>query len=157
MLKQRASDFGNEFSEGARYTVANNFYVDDCLRAEYREDARLVNLLEVKKFCKEGGFTLTKFSNLCVEVMSSIPREWYSRGTSGLIDGSESHKTKALGVQWDLATDELGVWAELVSVPRTKRDLLSAIASIYDQLGILAPVLIEGRVIMHDLCLLKIA
>ncbi|XP_068201610.1 uncharacterized protein [Palaemon carinicauda] len=68
----------------------------------------------------------------------------------------ESHKTKTLGVQWYLATDELGVRAELVSVPRTKRDLVSAIASIYDPLGILAPVLIEGRVIMQDLCQLKI-
>ncbi|XP_068245318.1 uncharacterized protein [Palaemon carinicauda] len=89
--------------------------------------------------------------------MSSILREWYSRGTSELIDGSESHKTKALGVQWDLATDELGVRAELVSIPRTKRDLLSAIALIYDPLGILVLVLIEGRVIMQDLCQSKIA
>ncbi|XP_068207815.1 uncharacterized protein [Palaemon carinicauda] len=157
VLKQTASDFGNKFSEGARHTVANNFYVDDCLRAEDLEDALLVNLLEVKKLCKKGGFTLTKFSSPCVEVMSSIPREWYSRGTSEFIDGSESHKTKAFGVQWDLATDKLGVWAELVSVPRTNRDLLSAIASISDPLGILAPALIEGRVIMQDLCRLKIA
>ncbi|XP_068229595.1 uncharacterized protein [Palaemon carinicauda] len=89
--------------------------------------------------------------------MSSIPREWYSRSTSEFINGAESLKTKALGVQWDLATDELGVRAELVSVPRTKRDLLSAIASIYDPVGILAPVLIEGSVIMQDLCRLKIA
>ncbi|XP_068205334.1 uncharacterized protein [Palaemon carinicauda] len=59
--------------------------------------------------------------------------------------------------QWDLATDELGVRAELISVPRTKGNLLSAIASIYDPLGILAPVLIEGRVIMQDLCRLNIA
>ncbi|XP_068205571.1 uncharacterized protein [Palaemon carinicauda] len=156
MLKQTASDFGNEFSEEAQFTVANNFYVDDYLRAEDRKDALLVNLLEVKELCEKGGFTLTKFSSPCVEVMSSILREWYSRSTLELIDGSESHKTKALGVQWDLATDELGVRAELVSVPRTKQDLLSAIDSIYDPLGILAPVLIEGKVIMQDLCQLKI-
>ncbi|XP_068229467.1 uncharacterized protein [Palaemon carinicauda] len=89
--------------------------------------------------------------------MSSISREWYSRGTSELINGSESQKTKALGVQWHLATDEFGVHAELVLVPRTKHDLLLAIASIYDPLGILAPVLIEVRVIIQDLCRLKIA
>ncbi|XP_068209114.1 uncharacterized protein [Palaemon carinicauda] len=123
VLKLTASKFGNEFSEGTQFTVANNFYVDDCFRAEDHEDAL----------------------------------EWYSRDTSELIDGSESHKTKALGVYWDLATDKLAVRAELVSIPRTKCDLLSAIASIYDTLGILAPVLIEGRVIMQDLCRLKIA
>ncbi|XP_068202908.1 uncharacterized protein [Palaemon carinicauda] len=123
VLKQAASDFGNEFSEGVRLTIANSFYVDDCLRAEDRKDALLVNLVEVKELCKKGGFTLTKFSSPCVEVMSSIPREWYSRSTSELIDGSVSHKTTALGVEWDLATDEMGVRAELVSVPRTKRDL----------------------------------
>ncbi|XP_068240243.1 uncharacterized protein [Palaemon carinicauda] len=86
-LKQTLSDFGNGFSEGAWDTVANDFYVDDCLRAEDREDALLVNLLEVKELCKKGGFTLTKFSSPCVEVMSPIPREWYGRGTSRLIDG----------------------------------------------------------------------
>ncbi|XP_068201609.1 uncharacterized protein [Palaemon carinicauda] len=54
VLKQTASDFGNEFSEGARFKVANNFYVDDCLRAEDSKDALLVNLLEVKELCKKG-------------------------------------------------------------------------------------------------------
>ncbi|XP_068201613.1 uncharacterized protein [Palaemon carinicauda] len=99
VLKQTASNFENKFSEVARFTVANNFYVDDCLRAEDSKDALLVNLLEVKELCKKGGFTLRKFSSPCVEVMSSILREWYSRSTSELIDGSESQKTKALGVQ----------------------------------------------------------
>ncbi|XP_064115135.1 uncharacterized protein LOC135221249 [Macrobrachium nipponense] len=75
------------------------------------------------------------------------------KGISGFISGS--HKTKALGVQWDLATDELGVQADLVSVPRVKSGL-SAIASIYDPLGILAPVLFEGRINVQDLCRLKI-
>ncbi|XP_064116569.1 uncharacterized protein LOC135222412 [Macrobrachium nipponense] len=125
VLKQTASDFGNGFSKGARDTVANNFYVDDCLRAEDRQDALLSNLLEVKELCEKGGFTLMKFSSSCVEVLSSIPREWYGKGISGFIDGSGPNKTKALGVQWDLATDELGVQADLVSVPRTKRSLLS--------------------------------
>lgn len=55
-----------------------------------------------------------------------------------------------------MATDELGVQTEIVSVPRTKRGLLSTIASIYDPLGILAPVLIEGRIIVQDLCRLKV-
>ncbi|XP_068233349.1 uncharacterized protein [Palaemon carinicauda] len=54
VLKQTASDFGNKFSDGARYTVTNNFYVDDCLRAKDREDALLVILLEVKELCKKG-------------------------------------------------------------------------------------------------------
>lgn len=75
VLKQTASDFGDGFSEGARDTVANNFYVDDCLRAEDRQDALLSNLFEVKELCKRGGFTLTKFSSSCVEVLSSIPKE----------------------------------------------------------------------------------
>ncbi|XP_066965452.1 uncharacterized protein [Macrobrachium rosenbergii] len=156
VLKQTASDFGDGFSEGTRDTVANSFYVDDCLRAKDRQDALLSDLFEVKELCKRGGFTLTKYSSPCEEVLSSIPKEWHSKGISGFVDGSGSHKTKALGVQWDLATDELGVQAELVSVPRTKRGLLPTIASIYDPLGILAPVLIEGRIIVQDLCRLKV-
>ncbi|XP_068229334.1 uncharacterized protein [Palaemon carinicauda] len=82
VLKQTASDFGNEFEEGARFTVTNNLFADDYLRAEDRENALLVNLLEVMELCKKGGFTLTKFSSPFVEVMSSITSEWYSRGTS---------------------------------------------------------------------------
>ncbi|XP_068207221.1 uncharacterized protein [Palaemon carinicauda] len=68
-LKQTASDFVKGFSEGARDTVANNFYVDDSLRAEDREDALLVNLLEVKELCKKGGFTLTKFRSPCIDIV----------------------------------------------------------------------------------------
>ncbi|XP_068246751.1 uncharacterized protein [Palaemon carinicauda] len=60
VLNQTASDFGDEFSEGTRFTVANNFYVDNCLRAEDCKDALLVNLLEVKELCKKRGIYIDK-------------------------------------------------------------------------------------------------
>ena len=63
---------------------------------------------------------------------------------------------RALGVQWAIESDTLGLRIILKDKPLTRRGILSTICSVYDPLGIAAPFLLNGKKILQDLCRMKI-
>ena len=152
-LKRVADDFAAEFSVVTCDTVRNNFYVDDCLYSEDGVEALISNARELKQLCFLGGFYLTKFISPCREFLSSLRAEDLGLGVEqALSSGSKMPKVRALGVVWDLSLDRIGGSVNIGKVPTTKRGLLSLIASVYDPLGILSPFVVEGRIIMQELC-----
>ena len=59
---------------------------------------------------------------------------------------------RVLGVFWDKVKDELGVVPlDLKEGVQTKRQLLSAIAKVYDPLGMVAPLVLQGRLIFQEI------
>lgn len=59
---------------------------------------------------------------------------------------------RALGVQWCIESDTFNFTISLRDRPCTRRGILSTISSIYDPLGFVAPVLLEGKTILQELC-----
>ena len=59
---------------------------------------------------------------------------------------------RALGVQWCIESDTFNFTLSLRDRPCTRRGILSTISSIYDLLGFVAPVLLEGKTILQELC-----
>ena len=59
---------------------------------------------------------------------------------------------RALGVHWCVHSHSLKFKIELKDVPCTRRGILSTISSIYDPLGLIAPVVLVGKQILQDLC-----
>ena len=150
-LKRVIEDFGLGISGAACDTIMTNFYVDDCLRAENTLEDLKSNAMEVKSICKKGGFNLTKFVSSNQEFLSSLPEELLGKEMKNFINENSSPLVKTLGVLWDVMNDTLGVTIKVRNIPSTKRQLLSTIAGIYDPLGIVAPLVIEGRIIMQEL------
>ena len=59
---------------------------------------------------------------------------------------------RALGVQWCVESDSLKFKIELKDLPCTRRGILSTVSSIYDPLGLIAPVVLVGKQILQDIC-----
>ena len=59
---------------------------------------------------------------------------------------------RVLGVHWCVHSDSLKFKIELKDVPCTRRGILSTISSIYDPLGLIAPVVLVGKQILQDIC-----
>ena len=59
---------------------------------------------------------------------------------------------RTLGVICCIALDTFNFRIELKDKPCTRRGILSAISSIYDCLGFIAPVVLVGKEILHDIC-----
>lgn len=68
--------------------------------------------------------------------------------------GGESTETKMLGLKWNKENDTLAVTFPTAdnSGPITKRRILSKLAKIYDPLGLVSPVTLEGKMIYREVC-----
>lgn len=60
------------------------------------------------------------------------------------------------GVQWNVSTDTFGFAVVIKDKPATRRGTLSIVSSIYDPLGFLAPFILTAKLILQDLCRLKL-
>ena len=57
----------------------------------------------------------------------------------------------ALGVQWCVESDSVQFRVELKDQPLTRRGILSTVSSMFDPLGLLAPVVLTGKKILQEL------
>ena len=55
-------------------------------------------------------------------------------------------------MKWNISKDTLGFQTKMAENPSTRRGLLSVLSSIYDPLGLGAPFLLKGRLIIQQLC-----
>ena len=151
-LKQTAEDNKEMFGEEISEVLQKDFYVDDLLKScEDVEKAKWI-VSNVVKLCKAGGFRLTKFISNNREVIESVPVEERVASVKSL-DLLDSLPTeRALGVNWSIETDNLGFQIVLQDKPPTKRGILSIISSINDPLRLAAPFMLQGKLIMQQLC-----
>ena len=61
-------------------------------------------------------------------------------------------ESKMLGVKWDRHQDTLAVMIPTEQAKPTKRGILGKLASIYDPLGLIAPLTLTGKQIYRDVC-----
>lgn len=127
-------------------TIRKSFYVDDCLKSADTVQEALSLKTRLTKTFAEYGLNLRKWNSNASELL-----------TEEMVDVKthpEGHCT-ALGMQWNTKFDELSYKLTLKKdVPTiTKRTVLSDIASLFDPLGLLAPIIIRAKVFMQTLWL----
>ena len=67
-------------------------------------------------------------------------------------------KKKVLGIPWDRQSDKFIInfgeitFEEII----TKRSILSTVASVYDPLGFVNPVIVQMKILFQDICLTKV-
>ena len=66
--------------------------------------------------------------------------------------GSNSSEAKLLGLPWDKNEDTLSVTVGKEKSASTKRGVLSALAKIYDPLGIVSPTTLQGKIMYREIC-----
>ena len=58
---------------------------------------------------------------------------------------------RALGVQWDISADAFTFKVSLGRRPFTRRGVLSVLNSLYDPLGLAAPVIVRGKLLLRSM------
>ncbi|XP_046567991.1 uncharacterized protein LOC124276394 [Haliotis rubra] len=148
VLKATADVYGLPVAD----TIRNNFYVDDCLKSVSTEDTAVKLVDNLRSACEEGGFQLTKFTSNNRNVLNSIPSEHHSKHIQTHDLNYDLLIERALGMQWHINTDMFGFTVDLKEKPFTRRGLLSTMSSLYDPLGIVAPVMLPAKKVLQDLC-----
>ena len=152
-LKKLADDH-RHMGENATEFLRQDFYVDDGLKGEYSVKAAKDLLDKARLICAKGNLRLHKIVSNCAEVMESVPETERGRVPPVCLDADreDSKVEKTLGLQWCVNSDTLCFKLNLRENPLTRRGVLSTVASVYDPLGLIAPVILIGRLILQEMC-----
>ena len=150
--------------------VRNEFYVDDLASGAKNVTAAVELYYKVKNRMAEGGFHLRKWKTNEPEVAKVIESESIqemnfktkecdnSYAKTILNEGKDIDSScKVLGIHWNQREDTLQfefskIASELLGKKVTKRGILSFLAKTFDPLGVLSPILINGKFLFQELC-----
>ena len=154
-LKKTAEDNTSHFDDEAIQTVQRNFYVDDCLKSVRKDDEAIKLAKDLRELLALGGFKLTKWLSNSRKVIESLPESERAAQVKDL-DFDKTPIERALGVQWNVSSDRFGFAIVIKDRPATRRGILSIVSSVYDPLGFVAPCTLAAKLILQDLCRLKL-
>ena len=156
-LLQTAEDNKNDFDVEVIDTVRRNFYVDDCLKSEPTIQSAIRHVSDLRILLSKGGFHLTKWSSNDRSVLKNIPVHDRAKEVKTLdLEQDKLPIERVLGMQWCAESDQFKFKLMIKYRPPTRRGILSVVASIYDPLGFLAPIILPAKILLQDLNRLKV-
>lgn len=139
--------------EGEQFPLAkssqNNWYMDDYVGGGNDLQTVINMRREITSLLKLGGFPVKKWISNEEQILNTIPlQEKSSTVAYGFDDNSTVH---TLGMIWRPKADQFSYAVNVGHSTITKRHILSDIASIFDPLGLIGPVLTTAKIIMQEL------
>ena len=150
-LRRVLEECGEDCSMRTKEIISRSFYVDDCLASVSSEEEAVRVIAELRQVLSGCGFNLTKWISNSETVLATIPSENRAEGAK-LLSLEGSCKERVLGVQWEVASDCLCVKIAIPNKPYTRRGILAMTHSVFDPLGMVAPVLVEPKLLLRKLC-----
>jgi len=149
VLQQTARDAESD-QDTCLHQIVRHFYVGNWL-VSFQTEAEAVHHAHLMfKTLKRGGFNLTQWASSSSFVRASLPGQ---QGESSLLnmDLEPNPVERTLGLVWDYKKDVFRLQISINVNSSTKREMLRALASIFDPLGFLAAVVFKGKCIYQDL------
>ncbi len=129
--------------------LLNDFYVDDCLTgADSFEDA-IVLRDGLIKILETAGFELRKWCSNDPKLLDGIKPEFIEKEYP--FSFNDEPLVKTLGMLWSPKDDtfQIRYYNTLTTPAHTKRQILSLIASIFDPMGLIGPVIVVAKRFMQ--------
>ena len=153
-LRITAETRREQFGEAAADFLHNDFYVDDGLKSFATPDSAISVIQSTQAMCAAVNLRLHKFASNSKAVLEALPTEDRSKDFKDL---DLHHDTlpvqRSLGIFWCIEADTIGFRLELKDKPFIRRGILSTVSSVYDPLGMVAPVILVGKQLLQELCL----
>ncbi|XP_058816139.1 uncharacterized protein LOC131679424 [Topomyia yanbarensis] len=143
----------------ASSVLVQDFYVDDYIGGASTVQAAIQLRKELADLTSRGGFPLRKWCSNRPEVLADIPANQLGTNLSISFELTPGEEVKALGITWDPKTDHLLFAFDIDENCEnwTRRRILSAIAKLFDPLGLISPVVVVAKIMMQELALLQSA
>jgi hypothetical protein len=153
-IQQLANENINNFPLACA-TIRQCFYMDDLLCGHNTFQETLVLRDQIIEILKQGQFNLRKWASNDPFLLPTVNSET-SDNTAINLDKDGDIKT--LGLTWNSKEDTLKFVIANSPVPGkiTKRSILSTIAKIFDPLGLIAPFVVNAKLVLQKLWQLKL-
>ena len=156
-MRKITDDNEEKFSELAIDTLRRAFYMDDMITSVGTIEEAKGLVSEMQSLLEVGGFELSKFMSTSREVIDTVQEGKRAKSLQNIdINDSALPQESALGLKWNVEGDFFTYSVDLQEKPLTKRGLLATTASLYDPLGLVAPVLLIPKLIQQELCRLEL-
>ena len=152
MALRKSSEVSNLNDDSpVREFIERNFYVDDCLISldSATEASRLAN--ELTDVVNLAGFRLTRWSSNEPSALNGLHVEELSDAIRNMTLGNDLIE-RTLGLEWDVSNDQFRFLVKLPDRPATRRGILSCVSSLYDPLGLVAPILLPAKTLLQSFC-----
>ena len=155
-LHKTAELHGREFEADTVETVKRNMYMDDLMKSKSTKEEAIMLVSQLRELLARGGFRLTKWYSNEREVLATIPESERAKSVVNL-DLEKLPTETALGLKWNTEEDKF-VWEPLKKIlqvanqrPMTRRGIVSAIYSLFDPLGFIAPYIMKAKLLLQTL------
>ena len=150
---RKTADVGEQvFGSDVKDFVYNNFYDDDGLKSVANPAEAIDLLTRTRAMLATANLRLHKIASSHPEVTHAFPREDQASDPRDLDLSLDTVPVqRALGVQWDISADVFTFKVSLGRRPFTRRGVLSVLNSLYDPLGLAAPVIVRGKLLLRSM------
>lgn len=153
-LQDHARRYQSRYPRAVEALITST-YVDDTLDSvETVQEAEKIRQ-QMIEICRDAGWKIHKWSSNSEEFLKPIPAEDRAQG-SPLAQGDsdrEGTSIKTLGLRWIPQSDEFvgeATSIDLNGKKITKRIVLQKIAKIFDPLGMMAPYVMQCKMILQE-------
>ena len=123
-------------------------FVDDIATSTDTEEEILELYVQLTAMFASGGFELSKWNSNSPKLLGKIPQD---SCLSSSVDFDRDSTSKVLGVNWVPQEDNFSCVVEISESLNTKRAISSLTMSIFDPLGLVAPVTLIAKLILREL------
>eukprot|EP00102_Acyrthosiphon_pisum_P024198 XP_016661408.1 PREDICTED: uncharacterized protein LOC107884242 [Acyrthosiphon pisum] len=155
---KKLAETGNDYLR-ARESIKRDFYMDDYLSGASTKEEAISLKHEVLAILGQAGFELRKWSSNDPSIINSNMSVG-DKGAGNDVRVFDCAITKILGLFWEPSDDVLrykvSEYVENTEIIN-KRKILSEIATIFDPLGLVGPVVIVAKLFMQNLWQLRVS
>jgi len=144
----RTADDNPSFKDVAE-KVKTNFYVDNYLDSFDSITEAVETSTRLQELLRLGGFNLGQLASSSRELLRQFNKKDWAKPCLN-IDLDDLPMERALGIMWKADSDEFTFELRKSTEVKTKRQLLAAVSSVFDPLGLLACVVIVPRILLQD-------
>lgn len=151
-MRRAAQKGEREHGSDARQFVERQFYVDDGLTSAAKPEEAIDLLTRTREMLAESNLRLLKVASNSSQVMEAFPAEDRAKDLKDLDLGVDPLPLqRSLGLSWNLETDSFTYLVSREEKPFTRRGVLSTVNSLYDPLGFVAPITMQGKALVREL------
>ncbi|KAG6449089.1 hypothetical protein O3G_MSEX005875 [Manduca sexta] len=159
VVKQLIADEGHKFPVAAAI-ASDSTYMDDVCFSIMADDSSQSDESVVVDACiqlidlfKCGQFDLVKWTSNSAAVLRAIPASHLASSDLEIDKGAVPHKI--LGTHWNRSDDAFNFKVATPEPGCSKRIILSTVARLWDNLGLVAPVVLYAKLLIRELWLAK--
>ena len=151
-LRRAAEHGASEHGTDAKHFVERDFYVDDGLKSLPSATEAIDLVKRTQQMLAASNLRLHKIASNSSDVLEAFAPEDHAKRLQNLdFDDNSTLIQRSLGLSWELKHDIFTFRATATEKPFTRRGALATVNSLFDPLGLVAPVVIQGKFLLREL------